>query len=56
VTQTYFHPRPEMTDVEPRTAWGLMNAMTRAVKQMAPAPAFSATTRLGKFFGLATAS
>jgi hypothetical protein len=56
VTETYFRPRPEMIDVQPRTAWGLMNAMTRAVKQMAPAPAFSATTRLGKFFGLATAS
>jgi hypothetical protein len=52
VTETYFHPRPDMTDVEPRSAWGLMNAFTRAVRQMAPAPAFSTTTRLGRFFGL----
>lgn len=36
----------------PRTAWGLHNAFTSAVKQMAPAPAFATTVRLGKFFGL----
>jgi hypothetical protein len=50
VAATYFHPKEEMADVEPRSAWGLMNAMTRAVKQLAPAPAFHATARLGKFF------
>ena len=54
LAQTYFHPDPTMTDVAPRTVWGLHNAFTRAVKQMAPAPAFQATTRLGKFFGLTT--
>lgn len=52
VSQTYFKPDPRMTDVSPRTVWGLHNAFTRAIKQMAPAPAFQATTRLGKFFGL----
>jgi hypothetical protein len=31
---------------------GLHNAFTRAIKAMAPAPAFAATTKLGKFFGL----
>ena len=41
-----------MADIVPGTLWGLHNAFTRAVKQMAPAPAFDATTQLGKFFGL----
>jgi hypothetical protein len=38
------------------TLWALHNACTRAVKLLAPAPAFSATTKLGKVFGLATES
>jgi hypothetical protein len=52
VADAYFSPSAEMTDVQPRTMWGLHNAFTRAVRQMAPAPAFQATTELGKFFGL----
>ncbi len=52
VAETYFNPAAEMTDVQPRTMWGLHNAFTRAVRQMAPAPAFETTTALGKFFGL----
>lgn len=52
VTEAYYSPAPDMTDVQPRTLWGLHNAFTRCVKQMAPAPAFEATTELGKFFGL----
>jgi len=52
VTETYCSPSPDMTDVLPRTLWGLHNAFTRAVRQMAPAPAFEATTALGGFFGL----
>jgi hypothetical protein len=52
VAQTFFNPTTEMTDVQPRTMWGLHNAFTRVVRQMAPAPAFEATTQLGKFFGL----
>jgi hypothetical protein len=52
VAEAYFNPSAEMTDVQPRTMWGLHNAFTRAVRQMAPAPAFEATTELGKFFGL----
>ena len=56
VAETYFRPAPAMTDVEPRTYWGLHNAFTRAIKQMAPAPAFQVTTRLGKFFGLCAPS
>src|SRR5260370_14772084 len=52
VSATYFGPSPEMTDVVPRTQWGLHNAFTRAICQMAPAPAFAATTKLAHFFGL----
>lgn len=48
----YFHPAPSMADVRPRTRWALHSAFTRAVKQLPPAPAFRATTQLGKFFGL----
>jgi hypothetical protein len=51
VTTAYFQP-DQMPDVEPRTYWGLHNAFTRAIKLMAPAPAFAATTKLGRFFGL----
>ena len=52
VADTYFNPAPDMTDVQPRTMWGLHNAFTRSVRDMAPAPAFTATTELGKLFGL----
>ena len=52
VSDTYFNPNPEMADVAARTQWGLSNAFTRAVKQLAPAPAFEATTKLGRLFGL----
>ncbi len=53
VTAAYFKPHPElMPDVQPRTYWGLHNAFTRAIREMAPAPAFAATTKLGRVFGL----
>ncbi len=39
-------------DCQPRTAWGLHNAFTWAIREMALAPAFAATTKLGRFFGL----
>jgi hypothetical protein len=53
VTGAYFKPHPElMPDVQPRTYWGLHNAFTRAIREMAPAPAFAATTKLGRIFGL----
>ena len=55
VVETYFHPRPEMTDVAPRTHWGLHNAFTRCVKQLAPGPAFAASTGIGRLFGLTSA-
>lgn len=52
VAEAYFNPASDMTDVLPRTMWGLHNAFSRSVHDMAPAPAFEATTELGKFFGL----
>ncbi len=52
VTQTYFEPGESMTDVLTRTYWSLHNAFTRAIKQMAPGPAFAATAQLGKLFNL----
>ncbi len=52
ISEAYFQPGSEMSDVHPRSLWGLHNAFTRAVRQMAPAPAFEATTQLGTFFGL----
>lgn len=53
VARTYF-AGTDFPDVAPRTKWGLHNAFTRAIHQMAPAPAFSATTKLGRLFGLTT--
>jgi hypothetical protein len=46
VIRRYFHPET------PQTMWGLHNAFTSAIRQMAPGPAFAATTKLGRIFGL----
>ncbi|MGH9459934.1 MAG: DUF932 domain-containing protein [Vicinamibacteria bacterium] len=54
VSNDYFDPAPGMTDVLPRSQWGLMNAFTRSIREMAPVPGFRATTRLGQLFGLRT--
>ncbi len=54
VSYDYFLTAPDMTDVLPRTRWGLHNAFTRSIRELAPAPAFRATTRLGRLFGLRT--
>jgi hypothetical protein len=56
VAETYFRPTPTMTDVQPRTYWALHNAFTRAIRQMAPGPAFLASSQLGRSFGLTTSS
>jgi hypothetical protein len=48
----YFDPPDNAPDVQPRSLWGLHNALTRQVRRMPPASAFQATVRLGKFFGL----
>lgn len=39
-------------DSAPRSAWGLHNACTRAVKALAPASQFRVLTNLGREFGL----
>lgn len=52
VTTHYFKPSPATADLRGHTLWDLHNAFTWTIKQMAPAPAFAATTRLGQFFGL----
>lgn len=52
VADLYFDPPVEAPDVEPRNLWGLHNALTRQVRELPPGPAFRATARLGKLFGL----
>jgi hypothetical protein len=52
VAAHYFTPPPALAGLLSRTRWGLHNAFTAAIRQMAPAPAFAATTELGRFFGL----
>lgn len=56
VARNYFEPDDAMTDCTPRSLWGLHNAFTRVVRGMRPAPAFAATARLGRFFGIGTAN
>lgn len=48
----YFARSDERPDCLPRTAWGLHNAVTRAIKSLKPVPAFQRTVAVGKFFGL----
>jgi hypothetical protein len=52
VTSFYFEQSDERPDCLPRTAWGLHNAVTRAIKSLKPVPAFQRTVAVGKFFGL----
>lgn len=54
VERFYFHPEDAMTDCQPRTAWGLHNAFTRAMKSLPPARSFSANVDLGRAFGMVT--
>lgn len=56
VNRFYFKPSADMPDCEPRTAWGVHNAMTRAVKDLPPVRAFQATVLLGRQLGLTSAS
>lgn len=51
-TRNYFEPRPEWTDVAPRTAWGLHNAFTRAINEMPLRPQMRASQEIGKALGL----
>jgi hypothetical protein len=42
-----------LTDVAPRSAWGLANAVTRTIKELESAAVrYQATMRAGRFFGL----
>jgi hypothetical protein len=44
---------PEFTDVAPRTAWGLLNAFTRTLKDIESENVkYIGTSRVGRFFGL----
>jgi hypothetical protein len=52
VTRYYFNPDEGMTDCQPYTRWGLLNAFTRAVKRLPPTRAFEANIALGHAFGL----
>ena len=52
VSDAYFRPPADAPDLKPRTLWGLHNAFTRQIRQMAPGPAFEATTGLGQVFEL----
>jgi len=52
VNRFYFEQSDERPDCRPRTAWGLHNAITRAIKDLKPVPAFAATVATGRFFGL----
>lgn len=48
VAEHYAHIRDDNTT--PITGWWLHNVMTAHIKHLAPAPAFRATARVGKFF------
>lgn len=39
-------------DCQPRSAWGLHNAVTRSIKALGPASRFRTTVAVGKYFGL----
>jgi len=52
VTRNYFNPTAAMPDCQPRTAWGLHNACTRALKLLTPARRFPVNVELGRAFGL----
>lgn len=52
VNTFYFEQSDERPDCLPRNAWGLHNAVTRAIKSLKPVPAFQRTVAVGKFFGL----
>lgn len=52
VARFYFEPTEEMTDVKPRTLWGLHNAFTRAARDLGAARLFQATVQLGRMFGM----
>lgn len=50
VHRNYFHPTEEQKDCQPRTLWGLHNAVTRAIRDLTPVRGFNATSQLGRLF------
>ena len=52
VEKSYFHPADTMTDCQPRTAWALHNAFTRALQKLTPGRKLDATVALGRAFGM----
>src|SRR5262249_20324707 len=52
VSRAYFHPSDDHPDCQPRTAWGLHNAFTRAMRDLTPLRQFRATQGVGRAFGL----
>jgi len=54
VNRFYFKPTDEQTDCQPRTLWGLHNAMTRAARDLTPVRLFRASVELGRAFDLHT--
>lgn len=53
VSRGYFQAEKlDFGDCAPRTAWGLQNACTRAVKALSPASQHRTTAALGRFFSL----
>ena len=55
VSQLYFKPQDEHPDCQPRSAYGLHNACTRAIKLLKPAAQFTSTIDVGRQFDLAAA-
>lgn len=49
----YFDPADDRPDCAPRTLWGLHNSFTRAVQVLPPTRAWSASSDLGRLFGMA---
>lgn len=54
VSRFYFKPTDEQTDCQPRTLWGLHNAMTRAARDLSPVRLFRASIDLGRAFHIHT--
>lgn len=50
VHRNYFKPTEEQKDCQPRTLWGLHNAVTRAIRDLTPVRGFNATSQLGRLF------
>jgi uncharacterized protein DUF932 len=54
VNRFYFKADENTPDCQPRTAWGLHNAFTRAMKDLSPIRGFGANVALGNQFALDT--